>query len=776
MANEKKTENIVRKYLTKKGYYSNDKIIVEEQQSDFPVIDKLLKNASKKGDNKGYPEFIIRSKEVSEFLIVIECKADIKKHESKNLDKYSEYAVDGVLLYSSFLSKEFDVLAIAVSGETIHELKISQFLFLKGGRKHYSYFGKEILSFNEYYDGFINSDIKYNQDYSKLLEYSLVLNDLLENNQIKAAQRSLLISGILIALQNKAFKSAYKSHKSASQLAKSLVQTIIGELTYENILKEKIDSLTHAFNFIASNTTLNNNKDFFETLISGIDDKINRFMRTHNYFDTIGQFYIEFLRYANSDKELGIVLTPHHITELFVKLGEVNKDSIVFDNCCGTGGFLISAMDSMVDAAKSNSGKVKNIKNQQLFGIEFDDDIFALCVSNMTLHDDGKTNIFPGDCFKLSESIKEKYSPNVGLLNPPYSQKKNELDFVINNLNALEKDSKCISIVPISCVIATSGTSYEKKKHIIENHTVEAIMSMPEDLFHTSKASPVTVTLVITAHKPHPIGKKTWLGYWRNDGFVKVKSKGRIDLNNTWKDIRSMWLNSYFNREVIKDFSLAKELTSDDEWCIEPYMTTDYSKIDKELYMGYVKKYLAYRLLHNLLDLKTKNARLLIKTNNTLKPLSELFYTYNGLSKSKIVVTDEKENDTDIRFIRPSQTLEGSVDGYVDIETVDEKYVYPPDTIYVSTDGQGSHSYSYLSSFDFVPNSNVVVLVPKKEMSIQEKLFYSICITINRYRYSYGRKPKGDRLKKLFLPSQVPEFVYENIFEEILENWKKIIR
>lgn len=53
MANERKTENIVRKYLTKSGYFSDTSIVVEEQKSDFALIDKLLSNASKKEQEKG---------------------------------------------------------------------------------------------------------------------------------------------------------------------------------------------------------------------------------------------------------------------------------------------------------------------------------------------------------------------------------------------------------------------------------------------------------------------------------------------------------------------------------------------------------------------------------------------------------------------------------------------------------------------------------------------------------------------------------------------------
>src|SRR5690606_1287972 len=134
----------------------------------------------------------------SEMLIVIECKADVAKHRSQSLDKYADYAVDGVLLYASFLSKEYDVLAIAVSGQTKANVRISHFLCPKESAAHCEYFGSDILTFEEYSDGFSKSPIKFAQDYNALLEYTRSLNETLHNKKVKESQRSLLISGILI--------------------------------------------------------------------------------------------------------------------------------------------------------------------------------------------------------------------------------------------------------------------------------------------------------------------------------------------------------------------------------------------------------------------------------------------------------------------------------------------------------------------------------------------------------------------------------------------------
>ena len=151
--NERKTETITRNHFS----LFQDDLIIEEQSSSNPRIQKLLSTASKAGSGSGRPEFILQVKNNPELLIVIECKADILKHESTNRDKFKDYAVDGVLLYASYLSREFDVLAIAISGENLKDLKVSHFLRLKCERISTPIFCNKLLSIKYYVDGYIKS-------------------------------------------------------------------------------------------------------------------------------------------------------------------------------------------------------------------------------------------------------------------------------------------------------------------------------------------------------------------------------------------------------------------------------------------------------------------------------------------------------------------------------------------------------------------------------------------------------------------------------------------
>jgi len=598
MPNERNTENLVRDRLRGLGYFSDQAIRVEEQRSDNPKIRKLLKNASKRGQGVGQPEFIITSTDYPDLLIVIECKASPAQHMSESLDQYGSQACDDALLYASYLSKAYDVIAIGVSGETSKELKISHFLHLKDEHTHSAFAAVRLLSLGGYADLYKSSPAKFNHDYSALLEYTQKLNKKLHRTKVKESQRSLLLSGILISLKNEAFRAGFAKQKTAKQLTESMVQTIVNELIDDGIDKERIQSLRTAYSFISTHAILSKDKDDLIALIREIDAEINTFMKTYEFFDTIGQFYIEFLRYANNDKGLGIVLTPPHVTELFADLANVNSESIVWDNCCGTGGFLISAMKKMVSGCGGDSQCIADIKENQLFGTEIQDDIYALAISNMILQGDGKSGISPASCFEDVGRIAAK-KPTVGLLNPPYkstAEDPEELEFILNNLEALQPNGKCVAIVPISSVLSSDGPSFLLKERLLTSHTLEAVMSMPEDLFHNSDVGVITCTLVITAHKPHPKGKKTWLGYWRDDGFVKQKGKGRVDAYNRWQGIKDKWLQDYLNREVDGINSVMVALSPEKEWCAEAYIKTDYSSLSKRDFERELRKYLSYRI------------------------------------------------------------------------------------------------------------------------------------------------------------------------------------
>ena len=742
MVNERITESFIRNFVLQDELYKTNKILIEEQSSKNLKINKLLLNASKSGGGKGYPEFIIQFQEDPDIIIVIECKADTKYHESDNRDKPKDYAIDGVLLYSSFLSKEYDVIAIAISGETKSSIRISHFLQLNGTKEAHKIFGEDkLLSLNDYLNGYKTDEKKFKQDYHDLLRYSKVLNDKLHSLKIPESQRSLLISGILIALTDKAFCNAYNFQKP-KELSENLINTIKNKLT--NVQNEHISEIITTYSFIRTHTILSKEENQLRDIITEIDEKINNFMKTYQYYDVLGQFYIEFLRYANNDKGLGIVLTPPHITELFSEIANVNKNNVVLDNCAGTGGFLISAMRKMIIDAKGDSKKEEKIKHTQIIGVEFQHDIFALICSNMFIHGDGRSNLIKGSCFndKIIRQVKY-FKPNVGFLNPPYKSTKTdpeEIEFVLNNLSSLQKGSICVAIVPMSCALAQSGVIFTLKEKILREHTLEAVFSMPKGLFHNSDVGVNTCTMVFKAKEKHPANYKTYFGYWKDDGFIK-RRQGREDYNNQWTEIKKQWITNYRNKEEVIGHSIKKIISAKDEWCVEAYMETDYSKLAKEDFEKTLKECIVYSLKSGLIKNVSEKSMTNIPLNLKIQAwkyfkIVDLF----SIKKGERLVKEERI-EGNIPLITATSENNGVVN-YISYDKFkDTKKIFKDKLTIDMFFNVFYHSYEYFS------DDNVHTLIPKNSsLNKYVCLFLATILKSLQYKYDYGRQVRLQRL------------------------------
>lgn len=617
MANERKTENLVRDALRKLGFYESEcSTRVEEQKSEIEQVKRLLRSASKTGKGgKGAPEFIISDSGTPDFLVVVECKADIKNHESINRDDPVGYAVDGVLHYASHLAKEFNIIAVAVTGQTKAQLKVSTYLYPKGAataKELRSKTGASIEAIIPWLDyiehGTFDPAIQLLR-HDELMAFSRELHDFMRDHaKLTESEKPLLVSGTLIALQNDAFAKSFDAYKP-EDLQKQWFKVIKEEIDKADLPQAKKYNMTQPYSTIAvapalgkpsdSKTAAKFPKGVLYELIKDLNEKVWPFISIYHDFDVVGQFYGEFLKYTGGDKKaLGIVLTPRHITDLFARLANVTKNSTVLDICAGTGGFLVSAMFHMMRQAITKDEKDR-IKREGLIGVEHLPNMYALAASNMILRGDGKANLHQGSCFDPGiVAALNGHRCNVGLLNPPYSQGDedlHELVFVKQMLDCLETGSVGIAIVPMSCAISP----HAMREELMKFHTLEAVMSMPGELFYP--VGTVTCIMVWTANIPHAVSdRKTWFGYWRDDGFIKTKHRGRIDLYGKWQAIRDKWVEMFRNREIRNGECVQQKVTYEDEWCAEAYLETDYSTITQMDFERELKKYVVFKILNQV--------------------------------------------------------------------------------------------------------------------------------------------------------------------------------
>lgn len=424
------------------------------------------------------------------------------------------------------------------------------------------------------------------------------MHNTLREVKVTEKQKPIFVAGILIALNDSDFVNDYQNLTTFGSLISALMASIDKVLDSSDIKREKIEDIKNQFRIIKSNEKLKDipldHKGSLRWYIEQLEMKIKPMMdHTENTLDALGVFYHEFVKYSGGDGSgLGIVLTPQHLTEFMCELAGVNKNSKAVDICCGSGSFLVTAMGMMFKEA--NATELDNIKKNSLYGVELDGDLFTLAITNMIIRKDGKSNIYNADCFKpnITKALKEKHL-NIGLMNPPYSQKDIcELEFVEHLLDILEPGGKACVVVPMSCAIGTKFK--EVRERLFKHHTLKAVFSMPDDIFYPTGTN--VCVMLWEAHTPHNKDIPTFFGYCKDDGFVKRKKLGRVDVNRKWNDIKNEWLRLYRNLEVQDGASAKHGVDWKDEWLCEAYMKTDYSKLTEDDFEQTIRDFYSFKI------------------------------------------------------------------------------------------------------------------------------------------------------------------------------------
>ncbi len=163
---------------------------------------------------------------------MVECKADVRKHESSDRSKPAEYAVDGVLHYSRHLASYYDVIALAVSGTTNDQLQVSTFRQLKGSPQPellQSPHGTptSLIPVRDYIDLLTFDPAVKARTEAELIAFSRDLHNYMRDYaKLSESEKPLVVSGILLALRDDAFFSRTWSRLKARHLATELYAAI----------------------------------------------------------------------------------------------------------------------------------------------------------------------------------------------------------------------------------------------------------------------------------------------------------------------------------------------------------------------------------------------------------------------------------------------------------------------------------------------------------------------------------------------------------------------
>ena len=519
----------------------------------------------------------------------------------------TDYAINGAYFYAKHIAQNSSfkkIFAIGVSGDEIHHRITPLYVDDRESYKElpdvesFVWFSKNNI--NEYYTRYVleeTTDIEKTTE--QILKDAAELHEYLRTyGTLKDQDKPLVVAGILLALDEIEYKGFSIESLTGDQIpgnrdGDKLLNAIQTRLTRSNVGPDaKRDKLMAEFSILNTSFRLNEVNEtlgktplkyYTEFLYERVFKNI-KYQKTSE--DFIGRFYGEFMSYSGGDGQtLGIVLTPHHITDLMCDLVNISPNDIILDPTCGTAGFLISAMHKMLNLAIDDNQR-KNIKKKQLHGFEIQSNMFAIAATNMILRRDGNSNLECSDFLAKNPAQIQMKGATVGLMNPPYSQgtksdpSQYELSFIEHMLDSLVFGARAAVIVPQSSMTGKSQAEKIFKKSIMKKHTLEGVITCNTDTFYGVGTNPVIA--IFTAHEPHDRNHIAKFIDFRDDGYTVKPHIGLIE-GDSAKDKRQHLLDVWEGRvDAPSKFCVESTVQPDDEWLHSFYYFNDEIPIDAD--------------------------------------------------------------------------------------------------------------------------------------------------------------------------------------------------
>jgi len=439
----------------------------------------------------GHPDFF---RDMGEWLIVVEAKSGtpgVKSDHAAAVADVMSYMTNNAVPHT-------DLVGIAVSGQTLESLQVTYF-YRKGGTEEIEELDEprslvSLDSLTKHYEAAAHGDPLSD---AALRRFLVQLNERFhKDSRVRDTERALFFSALMIALDDSKFRSVYPSQVGpddprlveARYLNDEIVAAVKRQLSMKVNSESKQIDWEDRFAFIK---TVDIPLDEFKRIISDIDERVHQPSKHAMKRDILGRAYKIFLSRAGKMDNKNIILTPDHIKTMMVDLAGLGREDVVLDTCLGSGGFLMDAMEQLVDKAHGDEKRIEHIHEHQLIGMELDPILFALACSNMFLHGDGRSNLIfrdslvirdrtftvrPADS-KFRDYVK-RLRPTKCVINPPY-ENDNPINFTLSALEYLEENGRLVIIMPVN----TLSKDAKAAKTILERARLDFVIEMPHALF-----------------------------------------------------------------------------------------------------------------------------------------------------------------------------------------------------------------------------------------------------------------------------------------------------
>ena len=592
--------------------------------------------------------------------------------------------------------------------------------------------------------------LHYDVDLGAFLAKANEINNALHKNGVASKDRARLVAGLLLAL---AEDSTMRISDSPTVLVRDVnarIQSLLKRHNKDDYLAEVSLKLPN---------TEENHKKYWSAIVLTMQNlrEVNIRSAINSGTDALGQFYETFLKYANDASEMGIVLTPRHITRFAVDVLSVHPDDVIFDPTCGTGGFLVASLDSIRSAHYGTHPDVYDaFRNDCLYGVEQADDVFGLVLVNMIFRGDGKSQIHNGNCFdnefyldRSGNVVRQKkiQAPPPGserpftrvLMNPPFAVDEPERAFVDYALRQMRPGGILFAILPNAPITGTKQ-EVDWRREIVKRHTVRASIKLRDDLFMPI-AHKGTWALILEAWRPHRETDHVFFAILHDDESASKKSKllaqsrARDNTERVAQDLSRFLRDGRARIEPLpREIGIAPlNLEPDYDFAAEAYLD------------GGIPDLTAVQLpIRSLaVELARRSARKSsdsVETPNVIcdYEIEDIFEIQRG----KCPPLKTLENG-DIPVVTSSERSNG-VAGYYDVPN---ELIYS-NCITISANGSDGAGKAFWHPYQFSAVSDAIVCKWKAETEPTIALLLYICneITENAWRFDYFRKATSGRI------------------------------
>lgn len=735
---EVRAEHLLTELLVAQGWDTRKppagELLRQQEYRDFPDLLDIFRGKGKKGKGgDALPEAVLLDRDTEMPLAVIEAKASSREIEAAKKDALHYGA--------ACVEAGYVPLAIALAGDNDEDFALRVFKWT-GTRWSPVTYDKDPITWipnradtERLIPIGAKSELRPSVPPPDVLHaHAEEINRLLRESGISDARRPSVVGTIMLAL----WRSRGNLHKD-----KDNILSDINRSCHQAFWHAEKPELQENLRVDENNERLAINA----RRIVSILERLNVHVLTAEH-DYLGQLYEEFFRYTGGNT-IGQYFTPRHIAKMMAEMLEVGSTDIVLDPACGTGGFLIAAMNRILVQRKLSRAQVVKLVRKKLIGIENEPQTAAIAVANMILRGDGSTGIHRADCFSWPDYPRGKAT--VSLLNPPFPHKKTDTPpaaFVDRALEGLQQGGRLAVIVPTSMLVKRDRLDW--RRQTMKKHTVEAVIGLPDELFEPY-ASSYTSVLIIKKGVPHRSNRKVFFARITNDG-LRIRKRVRMPCEGEQlSDVMEAF------RDRLEIPGLCGWDTLGEVWGAGLYVPArvlgDDELVDGAMALARDKTAFVVRHAPNLRAFQAaieadefsirSYTRMKRPTAIEAEPgtIGEHFHIFYGQK----ALHSKEHLEPGLALVISSSGIDNGCYGFFDFDDL----IAPP---FITVPSTGSFGEARVQTWPCGVADDCLILVPKNEVP-RELLFVAATVIRNeRWRFNYGMKVTPSRIAGYPLP------------------------